>query len=227
VSGTWTACRTATADLSGRTAAGSLLFPTGPPGCHAGRTPTIPTHLDGAVACDWPDIRPEHQIAADTSMVTDTSVAMCAGHSPSRRRSFRKQRTVNPQMVPARFNCPLPFLKASLRAAASVAALAPATTRRSPWNRLALPLGVAHRAAGRHSAVTATGLGRQQPPGRPGANPLRQQLPMRSMSAGRLARLSGVAGHGLMQVAEGLLDAGVDVVGTVGAVLACSRWLGR
>jgi hypothetical protein len=108
-----------------------------------------------------------------------------------------------------------------------VAALAPATTRRSPWNRLALPLGVAHRAAGRHSAVTATGLGRQQPPGRPGANPLRQQLPMRSMSAGRLARLSGVAGHGLMQVAEGLLDAGVDVVGTVGAVLACSRWLGR
>jgi hypothetical protein len=47
------------------------------------------------------------------------------------------------------------------------------------------------------------------------------------MSAGRLARSSGVAGHGLVQSAEGLLDAGVDVVSTVGAVLACSRWLGR
>jgi hypothetical protein len=44
----------------------------------------------------WPDIRSEHQIAADTSMVTDTSVATCAGYSPSGRRSFREQRTVNP-----------------------------------------------------------------------------------------------------------------------------------
>jgi hypothetical protein len=48
-----------------------------------------------------------------------------------------------------------------------------------------------------------------------------------SMSAGRLARSSGVAGHGLVQFAEGLLDAGVDIVSTVGAVLDCSRWLGR
>jgi hypothetical protein len=47
------------------------------------------------------------------------------------------------------------------------------------------------------------------------------------MSAGRLARSSGVAGHGLVQVAEGLLDAGVEVVSTAGAVLDCSRWLGR
>jgi hypothetical protein len=53
VSGTWTACRTATADLSGSSAARPLLFPNGPPGCcHAERTPTIPTHLDAAVACD-------------------------------------------------------------------------------------------------------------------------------------------------------------------------------
>jgi hypothetical protein len=33
-----------------------------------------------------------------------TSLAMCAGHQPSGRRSFRKQRTVNPLMVPARYN---------------------------------------------------------------------------------------------------------------------------
>jgi hypothetical protein len=48
-----------------------------------------------------------------------------------------------------------------------------------------------------------------------------------SMSAGRPARSSGVAGHGFVQFAEGLLDAGVDLVSTVGAVLDCSRWLGR
>jgi hypothetical protein len=47
-----------------------------------------------------PDIRPEHQIVADTGMVTDTSVATCAGHRPSGGRSFRKQRTVNPPIAP-------------------------------------------------------------------------------------------------------------------------------
>ena len=50
---------------------------------------------------------------------------------------------------------------------------------------------------------------------------------MRSMSAGRLARSLRVAGHGLVQSAEGLLDAGIDLVRTLGAALACSRWLGR
>jgi hypothetical protein len=48
-----------------------------------------------------------------------------------------------------------------------------------------------------------------------------------SRSSSRLARSSGVAGNGLVQFAEGLLDAGVDVVITVGAVLGCSRWFGR
>ena len=52
-------------------------------------------------------------------------------------------------------------------------------------------------------------------------------VPPLSMSAGRSARSSGVAGHGLVQVAEGLLDAGVEVVRTPGAVLACSCWFGR
>jgi hypothetical protein len=61
----------------------------------------------------WPDIRPERQIAEDTSMVIDTSVATCAGHSPSGRWSFRKQWTVNPLIVPARYN----FLYSSLKAA--------------------------------------------------------------------------------------------------------------
>jgi hypothetical protein len=46
-----------------------------------------------------PDTCPWRQTAADTSMAADTSVAMCAGHQPSGRRSFRKQRTVNPQVV--------------------------------------------------------------------------------------------------------------------------------
>jgi hypothetical protein len=40
------------------------------------------------------------QIAADTSLATDTCVATCAGHQPSGRRSFRKQRTVNPPIGP-------------------------------------------------------------------------------------------------------------------------------
>jgi hypothetical protein len=50
---------------------------------------------------------------------------------------------------------------------------------------------------------------------------------MRSMSANRPARSPGVAGHGLVQSAEGLLDAGIDLVRTLGAALACSGWLGR
>jgi hypothetical protein len=40
------------------------------------------------------------QIAADASMATSTSLATCAGHQPSGRRSFRKQRTVNPPIAP-------------------------------------------------------------------------------------------------------------------------------
>jgi hypothetical protein len=46
-------------------------------------------------------------------MAIDTSPATCTGHQPSGRRSFRKQRTVNPLMVPARYN----FLYSSSRPA--------------------------------------------------------------------------------------------------------------
>jgi hypothetical protein len=57
------------------------------PGGHAGdRWAGGAAHLSGREA------------AADTSMAT------CTGHWPSGRRSFRKQRTVNPLIVPARYN---------------------------------------------------------------------------------------------------------------------------
>jgi hypothetical protein len=56
---------------------------------------------------------PGRQIVVDTGMAIDTGLARCAGHQPSGERSlegpFRKQRTVNPLMVPARYN----FLYAS------------------------------------------------------------------------------------------------------------------
>jgi hypothetical protein len=58
--------------------------------------------------------------------VTAASVATCAGHSPSGRWSFRKQRTVNPLIVPARYD----YLYFSSRPA-----LRPAATPRSPGNR--------------------------------------------------------------------------------------------
>jgi hypothetical protein len=51
------------------------------------------------------------QIAADTGIAIDTSLATSAGHQPSGGRSFRKQRTVNPPITPARYN----FLYSSSR----------------------------------------------------------------------------------------------------------------
>jgi hypothetical protein len=44
------------------------------------------------------------QTAADTDMAIDTSLATSAGHQPSGGQWFRKQRTVNPPIVPARYN---------------------------------------------------------------------------------------------------------------------------
>jgi hypothetical protein len=44
-------------------------------------------------------------------MALDASLATCAGHQLSGGRSFRKQRTVNPLIVPARYN----FLYSSSR----------------------------------------------------------------------------------------------------------------
>jgi hypothetical protein len=41
---------------------------------------------------------------ADAGMAIDTSPAMSAGHQPSGGRSFRKRRTVNPPIDPARHN---------------------------------------------------------------------------------------------------------------------------
>jgi hypothetical protein len=61
---------------------------------------------------------PRRQTAADTSMATGTSLTPCAGHQPFGRRSFRKQRTVNPLIVPARYN----FLYSSSRPPSAAAA---------------------------------------------------------------------------------------------------------
>jgi len=51
-------------------------------------------------------------IAAETTSIANcTGLARCAGHRPSRGRSLRKRQTVNPLIVPARYN----FLYASSR----------------------------------------------------------------------------------------------------------------
>jgi hypothetical protein len=51
---------------------------------------------------------PGRQRGMDTGMAIDTSLAKYAGHQPSGERSlerpFRKQQTVNPLIVPARYN---------------------------------------------------------------------------------------------------------------------------
>ena len=73
----------------------------------------------------WPDIRPERQIAEDTGMSPPPAWPR-AGHSPSGRWSFRKQRTVKPLIVPARYN----YLYISSRPA-----LRPAATPRSSGRR--------------------------------------------------------------------------------------------
>jgi hypothetical protein len=64
-----------------------------------------------------PDTRPRGPTAADTSMAIESSLSACAGHLPSGRRSFRKQRTVNPPIAPARYNFLYSSFKAGLRAA--------------------------------------------------------------------------------------------------------------
>jgi hypothetical protein len=65
---------------------------------------------------------PGRQIVVDTGMAIDTGLARCAGHQPSGERSlerpFRKQRTVNPLMVPARYNFLCFSSRPALRAAA-------------------------------------------------------------------------------------------------------------
>jgi hypothetical protein len=58
------------------------------PGVHAGSRCAGAGRLSG------------RQSAVDTSMATETGPATCAGHQPSRWRSFRKQRTVNPPIAP-------------------------------------------------------------------------------------------------------------------------------
>jgi hypothetical protein len=96
------------------------------------RTHAVSTPVAGVP--EGPDTVRGRQSAVDTGMAIDTSLANCAGHQPSGERSlqrpFRKQRTVNPLIVPSRYN----FLYASSRPALR-AASGPAATRRPPGNR--------------------------------------------------------------------------------------------
>ena len=103
-----------------------------------------------------------------------------------------------------------------------------AAIRRSRNSGSSCRIVVAHREAGEPAGVTETRFG----PAATSGSSRRQPAPppatqLRSMSAGRPVRRPGGAGHGLVQSAEGLLDAGVDLVRTLGVALACSRWLGR
>jgi hypothetical protein len=88
--------------------------------------------------------------------------------------------------------------------------------RNRPWPRLGVAGGCA--------------VG-QQSSGRPGAKQLRRQFPVLSMSAARLGGSSGgssgVACHGAVQLAEGLLDAGFELARTLAAVPAWRGWLGQ
>jgi hypothetical protein len=87
--------------------------------------------------CWWPAARrrpdtcPRRPIAADISVATRTSPSACAGHQPSGRRSFRKQRTVNPLTRPARYN----FLYSSSRPAPRAASGRPPARQRHGGHR--------------------------------------------------------------------------------------------
>jgi hypothetical protein len=78
----------------------------------AART-TVSTLVAGVRSAAGHPSRP--QTAADTGLAINTSLATSAGHQPSGGQSLRKQRTVNPLIVPARYN----FLYASSRPASA------------------------------------------------------------------------------------------------------------
>jgi hypothetical protein len=61
----------------------------------------------------------------------------------------------------------------------------------------------------------------------PGANQYADSYLCALHVSRQVDQVVGVARHGLVQFAEGLLDAGVEVARTLGAVLACRCWFGR
>ena len=83
-----------------------------PRGCHKAH-PVATLMTGGREAAGGAAHLSGREAAADTRMAT------CTGHWPSGRRSFRKQRTVNPPIVPARKN----FLYRAGRGDASVGCL--------------------------------------------------------------------------------------------------------
>jgi hypothetical protein len=70
------------------------------------------------------------QTAADTGMAIDTSLVTGAGYQPFGRRSFRKQRTVDPPIALARYNLLYSSSRPALRAAAYGGRPRPAAPRR-------------------------------------------------------------------------------------------------
>jgi hypothetical protein len=147
--------------------------------------------------------------------------ALVAHHNP-----LGERRTVKPLMVPARYTFLSSFSRPALRAAASggrshagndtTVAVKPAH-RAAPWSPT-------ERRATRSSDSAGVWAGSNPPvvPAPTSSPPIITHT--RFMSANRRPRSPGVAGNGLVQSAEGLLDAGVDLVRTQGAVL---DWLGR
>jgi hypothetical protein len=93
---------------------------------------------------------PDTVRAADAA---DTSLATCTGHRLSGRRSFRKQRTVNPLMVPARYNFLYSSSKASLRAATPRPARGAGLTLRAWWLMAARPSTCTNRPRSCHASA--------------------------------------------------------------------------
>ena len=87
-------------------------------------------------------------MTSDSGIAVDTSRASCAGHQLSGRRSFRKQRTVNPLMVPARYN----FLYSSFKAGPAGGLRPPAAGRRLGRQSRTEPVsGCTHRSTESYS----------------------------------------------------------------------------
>jgi len=95
--------------------------------------------------------------------VTAASVATCAGHSPSGRWSFRKQRTVNPLIVPARYDYLYFSSRPALRPGSDTAVTGEPA---SPSTRHGTNLSPAGYAAPTSAGVTVQADSRSSAPGR-------------------------------------------------------------
>src|SRR5829696_8404046 len=136
-------------------------------------------------------------------MVTDTSVATCAGHQLSGEWSFGKQRTVNPPIAPARYNFLYPSSRPALRAAACGG-------RPRPRSRWCVALA-RHEPAPRTAAT----------PSSPGTSPPRAAI---STRVGSGTEDSWASPRGWV---AGGIDHGRGSSSGLGAMLSGQRLLGR